>query len=163
MSRDRLECLIEAIKNLILEENRHSDPPSAHYIPHDLAQWFVEAGERLLNGDVESLDRALGLLRSPGRPVDPNKSKHLDLAEMALTQKMQGKTWAEINTEAFADRAEPPDERHIRTLVDRYRPLIMEKWSEDCRRRWDEGSEARLKRIIEKNKRKGKSRTPNSG
>ena len=46
MSRDpRFERFVEAIENLILEENRHSDPPSAHYIPHDLARWFVEAAK----------------------------------------------------------------------------------------------------------------------
>ena len=49
---------------------------------------------------------------------------------------MQGRTWAEINAEAFADRAEPPDERYIRTIVNRYKPLVMQKWREDLRRRW---------------------------
>ena len=76
---------------------------------------------------------------------------------------MQGRTWAEINNEVFADRAEPPDERHIRTIVDRYKPLVMQKWREDLRRRWLAGSEAREKRSIQKNERKGKSRTANSG
>ena len=35
MSRDRFECFADAIKKLIREEKRHSDPPSAHHIPHD--------------------------------------------------------------------------------------------------------------------------------
>jgi hypothetical protein len=122
----------------------------------------LEAAKRFLNGDVKSLDRALGLLRPPGRPVDPNKSKNLGLAEIALMSRMQGKTWAEINNEVFADRAEPPDERHIRTLVDRYKPLVMQKWRKDLRRRWLAGSEAREKNCIQKNEKKGKSRTPNS-
>ena len=126
MSRDQLECFAEAIENLILEEKRHSDPPSAHHIPHDLARWFVEAAKGFLNGEVESLDRALGLLRPPGHPVDPNKSKNLDLAELALMRRMQGKTWAEINNEVFADRAEPPDERYIRTIVNRYKSVVMQ-------------------------------------
>ena len=143
MSRDpRFERLVKAIERLVREEKRHSDPPSAHHIPHDLAYWFVEAAKRSLNGDVESLDRALGLLRPPGRPVDPNKSKNLDLAEIALMRRMQGRTWAEINNEVFADRAEPPDERYIRTIVDRYKPLVMQKWREDLRRRWLARSEA---------------------
>ena len=193
MSRERLECFVAAIENLILEEERHSgpssenlileeerhsdpssenlileekrcfDPPSAHYIPHDLARWFLEAAKGFLNGDVESLDRALGLVRPRGRPVDPNKSKNLGLAEIALMRKLQGKTGAEINNEVFAKRAEPPDERHIRTIVDRYKPLVIQKWREDLRRRWLAGSEAREKRSIQKNERKGKSRTANSG
>jgi hypothetical protein len=163
MSRDQLECFIEAIENLILEEKRHSDPPSAHYIPHDLARSFLGAAKGFLDGDVKSFDRALGLLRPRGRPVDPNKSKNLGLAEIALMSRMQGKTWAEINYEVYADRTEPPDERHIRTIVDRYKPLVMQKWREDLRRRWLAGSEARAKRSIQKNERKGKSRTANSG
>jgi len=163
MSRDRLECLIEAIENLILEENRHSDPPSAHHIPHDLAQWFLEAAKRVLSGKEKSLDSALGLLGSPGRPVDPDKSKNLDLAEMALTLRMQGKTWAEINSKVFEDRAEPPDERYIRSIVARYQLPVMKKWRENLRQRWLAGSEARGKRSIQKNERKGKSRTANSG
>jgi hypothetical protein len=157
MSRDRLECFVEALENLILEEMRHSDRPSAHYIPHDLARWFLEAAKRFLNGDVESLDRALGLLRPPGRPVDPNKSKNLDLAEPALMRRLQGKTWAEINNEAFADRAEPPDERYIRTLVARYKQLIIKKWCEDLHRRWLARSEERKQRAILKNSRRGKT------
>jgi hypothetical protein len=156
MSRDRLECLAKAIKRLIREENRHSDPPSTHYIPHDLAYWILEAIKRFLNGDVETLDRALGLLRPPGRPVDPNKSKNFDLAELALMRRMQGKTWAEINNEAFADRAEPPDERYIRTLVARYKPLILKKWCEELHRRWLAKSEERKQRAILKNSRRGK-------
>ena len=163
MSRDRLEYLANAIKRLVREENRHSDPPSAHYIPHDLAHWFLVAANRFLNGDVESLDRALGLVRPPGRPVDPNKSKNLDLAEMALTLRMQGKTWAEINSKVFEDRAEPPDERYIRSIVARYQLPVMKKWRETLRQRWLAGSEARGKRSIQKNERKGTSRTANSG
>jgi hypothetical protein len=162
MSRDQLERFVKAIENLILEEKRHSDPPSAHYIPHDLAGWFLEAAKDLLNGDVKSLDRALGLLRPPGHPVDPKKSKHFNLAEEALRRRMQGMTWTEINNEVFADRPEPPDERHIRTIVARYEPLVMEKWREDYRRQWLAGSEAREKASIQKNERKGKSRTANS-
>ena len=154
MSRDpRFDRLANAIKRLVREENRHSDPPSAHHIPHDVAHWFV----RLLSGDEKKLGRALGLLRPRGRPVDPNKSKNFDLAERALIRKMQGKTWIELNNEIFADRAEPPDERYLRTLVARYEPLIMQKWREDHRRRWLAGSEAREKRSIQKNERKGKS------
>ena len=154
MSRDpRIERLANAIKRLVREENRHSDPPSGHLIPHDVAYWFV----RLLSGDEKKLGRALGLLRPPGHPVDPNKSKNLDLAEKALTGRMQGRTWAEINNEVFADRAEPPDERYIRTIVDRYKPLVMQKWREELRRRWLAGSEAREKRSIQKNERKGKA------
>jgi hypothetical protein len=154
MSRDpRFERLANAIKRLVREENRHSDPPSAHHIPHDVAHWFV----RLLSGDEKKLGRALGLLRPPGHPVDPNKSKNLDLAEIAMRSRLQGKTWEEINNEVFADRAEPPDERHIRTIVDRYKPLVMQKWRKDLRRRWLAGAEARAKRSIQKNERKGKA------
>ena len=153
MSRDpRFERLANAIKRLVREENRHSDPPSAHHIPHDVAHWFV----RLLSGDEKKLGRALGLLRPPGHPVDPNKSKNLDLAELGLTRKLQGKTWAEINAEAFADRAEPPDERYIRTIVNRYKPLVMQKWRKDIRRRWLAQSEERKQRAILKNSRRGK-------
>jgi hypothetical protein len=163
MSRDQLECFVEAIENLILEEERHSDPSSGHYIPHDLARWFLEATKGFLDGEVNSLDRALGLIRPPGHPVDPSKSKNLDLAEKALTLRMQGRTGVEINNQVFADRAEPPDERHIRTIVNRYKPLVMQKWREDLRRRWLAGSEVREKRSIQKNQAKGKSRTANSG
>ena len=163
MSRDQLECFAKAIKRLVREESRHPDPPSTHLIPHDLAYWFVKATKHFLDGDVESLDRALGLRRPRGRPVDPNKRKNFDVAEKALWRKMRGRTWLEINNEIFADRAEPPDERHIRTLVARYEPLIMEKWRENLRRRWLAGSDARKKRSIAKNERKGKSRTANSG
>jgi hypothetical protein len=153
MSRDpRFERLVIAIKRLVREENRHSDPPSAHHIPHDVAYWFV----RLLSGDEKKLGRALGLRRPPGHPVDPNKSKNLDLAELGLTRKLQGKTWAEINAEAFADRAEPPDERYIRTIVNRYKPLVMQKWRKDIRRRWLAQSEERKQRAILKNSRRGK-------
>jgi hypothetical protein len=156
MSRDRLECLAKAIKRLIREENRHSDRPSAHHIPHDLAYWFLGAAKRFLDGDVKSLDRALGLLRPPGHPVDQNKSKNFDVAEKALRRKMQGKTWAEINNEIFADKAEPPDERYIRTLVARYKPLILKKWCEELHRRWLAKSEERKQRAILKNSRRGK-------
>jgi hypothetical protein len=153
MSRDpRFERLVIAIKRLVREENRHSDPPSAHHIPHDVAYWFV----RLLSGDEKKLGRALGLLRPPGHPVDPNKSKNFDLAELGLTRKLQGKTWPEINAEAFADRAEPPDERYIRTIVNRYKPLVMQKWRKDIRRRWLAQSEERKQRAILKNSRRGK-------
>ena len=153
MSRDsRFERLVIAIKRLVREENRHSDPPSAHHIPHDVAYWLV----RLLSGDEKKLGRALGLLRPPGHPVDPNKSKNFDLAELGLTRKLQGKTWAEINAEAFADRAEPPDERYIRTIVNRYKPLVMQKWREEFRRRWLAQSEERKQRAILKNSRRGK-------
>jgi len=139
------------------------DPRLLFHLPLDLAVGFVEAAKAVLSGNEKSLDRAFGLLRRPGRPVDPNKSKHLDLAEKALAGRMKGRTWAEINNEAFADRAEPPDERLIRTIVDRYEPVVMQKWREHFRRRWLADSEARKKRGIQKNERKGKSRTPNSG
>ena len=92
MSRDRLERLIEAIENPVVEQNGHS----AYYIPHDVAKWFPGAARSLLNGDI----RALGLFRSPGRPVESN-GRTVDLAEKALTAKMQGKTWAEINLMIF--------------------------------------------------------------
>ena len=163
MSRDQFERFVDAIGNLVLEEMCNHDPPSAHHIPRDLAIWFLEGAGRFLNADVESLDRALGLVRPPGRPVDPNKSKNLDLAEKALTGRMHGRTWSEINNELFADRAEPPDERHIRTIVGRYKPVVMQKWREDLLRRWLAGSTARLKRSIQKNQGKGKSRTANYG
>lgn len=133
------------------------------HLPLDLAVGFVETAKQVLSSDEKSLDRAFGLLRPPGHPVDPNKSKNLDLAEKALAGRMQGRTWPEINNEVFADRAEPPDERYIRTIVDRYKPQVMQKWREDLRRRWLAGSEAREKRSIQKNERKGKSRTPYSG
>ena len=140
------------------------DPLSAyaHHIPHDRARWFIQAAKRFLAGDEKSSDRAFGLVRPRGHPVDPNKSKNFDLAEKALRLKLQGKTWVEINNEVFAERAEPPDERHIRTIVTRYEPLIMQKWREELRQRWLAGSEAREKRQIQKNGRKGKSRTANS-
>jgi hypothetical protein len=160
MSRDQLERFVKAIEDLILEEGRHSDPSSAHYIRHDLARWFLEAAKRFLNGEVKSLDLALGLLRSVGHPVDPNKSTNFDRAEKALTLQMQGKIWAEINKEVFADRAEPPDERYIRTVVDRYKPLIMEKWRRELHRRWLARSDERKQEAILKNSKKG--RTPNS-
>jgi len=163
MSTDRLKGFVEAVENLLLEEGRHSDPSSAHYIPHDLAQWFLEAAKRVLNGDVESLDRALGLLRPPGRPADPNKSTNFDLAEKALMLRMQGKLWAEINEEVYADRPEPPDERYIRTLIGRYKPLIMEKWRREINQRWLARSEERRQESFLKNAQKGKSRTANSG
>lgn len=162
MSRDRLERFVERLENLMLEEKRHYDPPSAHHIPHDLSLWFLEVAKRGLNGDGKSLVRGLGLIRPRGRPVDPNKSKNLDLAERALIRKMQGKTWSEVNTEIFADRAEPPDERYLRTLVARYQPVIMQKWREQLRQRWVAGSEARKNQQIQKNRRKGRTWTANS-
>ena len=76
---------------------------------------------------------------------------------------MQGRTWPEINNEVFADREKPPDERYIRTIVGRYKPVIMQKWREDLYRHWLAGSEARAKSNIQKNEGKGKSRTANSG
>ena len=163
MSRDQFERFVDAIGNLFIEEMRNHDPPSAHHVPHDLAAWFLEGAAHFLNGDVGSLDRTLGLRRRRGHPVDPNKSKNFELAEKALTRRMQGRTWSEINNEIFADRAQSPDERHIRTIVDRYKPVVMQKWREDLRGRWLAGSEARDKRSIQKNKVKGKSRTANSG
>jgi hypothetical protein len=114
MSREQLERFVEAIENLITEEKRHSDPPSAHYIPHDLARWFLEAAKGLLKGDEKSLDRALGLLRSPGRPVDPHKSKNFDLAERALIRMMQG-TFLKIEnsrpTSGISERLSPGTNR----------------------------------------------------
>ena len=159
MSRDpRFECLANAIKRLVREENRHSDPPSAHHIPHDVAHWFVRL---VLSGDEKSLGRALGLLRPPGRPVDPNTSKNnLNRAEMAFTLRMQGKTWAEVNNAIFAGKEEnPPDERHIRRLVTQYKPLLMSRW---LRRGWRARSEERKQRAILKNSRRGKADS-NSG
>ena len=139
------------------------DPRLLFHLPLDLAVGFVETAKQVLSSDEKSLDSAFGLTRPPGRPVDLNKSKNLGLAEIALMSRLQGKTWAEINNEVFADRAKPPDERHIRTIVDRYKPLVMQKWREDLHRQWLAGSEARLKESIQQNERKGKSRTPNSG
>jgi hypothetical protein len=130
------------------------DPLSSFHLPPDLTLWFVETAKRVLSG-VESLDRALGLLRPPGRPVDPNTSKNLiDLAEMAMTLRMQGKTWYEINTVLFADKAEPPDERYIRRVVARYKPLVMRRW---LHQRWRARSEERMQRTIQRNQRKGKT------
>ncbi len=152
MSRDpRFERLANAIKRLVREENRHSDPPSAHHIPHDVAYWFV----RLLSGDEKKLGRALGLLRPPGRPVDPNTSKNnLNRAELAFTLRMQGKTWAEVNNAIFAEEENPPDERRIRRLVTQYEPLLMRRWL--CRG-WRAQSEERKQRAILKNSRRGKA------
>ena len=152
MSRDpRFERLANAIKKLVREENRHSDPPSAHHIPHDVAYWFV----RLLSGDEKKLGRALGLLRPPGRPVDPNTSKNnLNRAELAFTLRMQGKTWAEVNNAIFAEEENPPDERRIRRLVTQYEPLLMRRWL--CRG-WRAQSEERKQRAILKNSRRGKA------
>jgi hypothetical protein len=154
MSRDVLEGVVKGIKRLIREENRHSDPPSAHYIRHDQAWSFLEGVQSFLKGDVDSLDRAFGVRPSPGRPVDPNTSKkNFKHAERAWTLKMQGKTWAEVNNAVFADRAEPPDERHIRRLITRYELLLMRRW---LRRRWRAGSEERKQRAILKNSKRGK-------
>jgi hypothetical protein len=144
MSRDRLERLIEAIENPVVEQNGHS----AYYIPHDVAKWFPGAARSLLNGDI----RALGLFRSPGRPVESNE-RTVDLAEKALTAKMQGKTWAEINLMIFGQKSEPPDERYIRTLVDRYKPLVLARL---LNRRWVSWSEERKQRAFLKNSRRGK-------
>ena len=157
MSRDpRFERLANAIKRLVREENRHSDPPSAHHIPHDVAYWFV----RLLSGDEKKLGRALGLLRPPGRPVDPNTSKNnLNRAELAFTLRMQGKTWAEVNNAIFAEEENPPDERRIRRLVTQYEPLLMRRWL--CRG-WRAQSEERKQRAILKNSRRGKAGNFNS-
>ena len=157
MSRDpRFERLANAIKRLVREENRHSDPPSAHHIPHDVAYWFV----RLLSGDEKRLGRALGLLRPPGRPVDPNTSKNnLDLAELALTLRMQGKTWAEINNEIFAEEQIRRTSGISERLVTQYKPLRHEKWREDLCRGWLARSEERKQRAILKNSRRRKSRT----
>ena len=151
MSRDpRFERLANAIKRLVREENRHSDPPSAHHIPHDVAHWFV----RLLSGDEKKLGRALGLLRPPGRPIDPNTSRNnLNRAELAFTLRMQGKTWAEVNNAIFAEEESPPDERYVRTLVAQYKPLVMVK---QLHRRWLSRSEERKQRAILKNSRRGK-------
>ena len=151
MSRDRLQSLAEAIKRLIREENRHSDPPSANYIPHDLAHWFVRLA---LSSDEKSLGKALGLLRSPGRPVDPKTwKKNFKRAERGWKLKMQGKTWDEVNKAVFAGSLDPPDERYIRTLVTRYKPLLLRR---RFYQRWLEQSEERKQRAILKNSRKGK-------
>jgi hypothetical protein len=139
------------------------DPRLLFHLPLDLAVGFVETAKQVLSNDEKSLDSAFGLTRPPGRPVDLNKSKNLGLAEIALMSRLQGKTWPEINKEVFADRVEPPDERYIRTIIDRYKQVVMQKWREDLRRRWLADSEAREKRTIQRNKRKGKGRTPNSG
>jgi len=151
MSRDpRFERLANAIKRLIREENRHFDPASAHQIPHDVAYWFV----RLLSGDEKKLGRALGLVRPPGRPVDPNTSKkNLKRADLAFTLRMQGKTRAQINAEIFSDRPDPPDERYVRTLVAQHKPLVMVR---QLHRRWLSRSEERKQRAILKNSRRGK-------
>jgi hypothetical protein len=156
MSRDpRFERLEQAIKRLIREENRHSDRPSAHHVPHDVAYWFV----RLLSGDAKVMARALGVLRPRGHPVDPDKSEKVDLAEKALALQMQGKTWAKINAEIFADRSNPPDERYIRTLVTQYRPLVIVK---QLRRRWLSQAEERKQRAILKNSKKGRTLIPSN-
>jgi len=78
-------------------------------------------------------------------------------------RRMQGKTWGEVNEEAFADRVKPPDERYIRTLVARYKPLIMEKWRRELHQQWLARSEERQQESILKNAQKGRSRTANSG
>jgi hypothetical protein len=123
-----------------------------HHIPHDLAYWFVRGV--LSGGNEKSICRALGLLRPPGRPVDPNESKNLvDRAEMALTLRMQGKTWAEVNNAIFAGRENPPDERYIRRIVAQYKPLVMRRW---LYRRWRAQSKERKQRAILKNSRRGK-------
>ncbi|WP_439374785.1 hypothetical protein [Bradyrhizobium sp. DASA03120] len=150
MSRDpRLELVLEGLKRLVREENRHSDPPSTHYIPHDVVWWFV----RLLSGDETSLRRAFGLLRPPGRPVNPTPKKYFRRAAKAWTLKMQRETWVEINNAVFADRAEPPDERHVRRLVTRHKPLLIRR---SLRRRWLARSEERKQTAILRNSRKGK-------
>ena len=69
-----------------------------------------------------------------------------------------GKTWPEVNSEIYANSAEPPDERHIRKIIDRYMPIVMQKWRRDLRKLWLEGAERRKKESIERNKRKGKGR-----
>jgi hypothetical protein len=170
MSRDRLECLVEAIEYLIVDENGieclfdpnetpivedngRFDLRRAHYIPHDVAQWFTDAVRRYQNGDVKSLDRPLGLVRPPGRPVDPDKSEKINLAEKVLAYRMQGKTRAQINGEIFSDRPDPPDERYLRTLEAEYKPLVMVR---QLHRRWLSRSEERKQRSILKNSRKGK-------
>ena len=139
------------------------NPRQLFHLPLDLAVGFVEVARHVLSGDEKSLDRAFGLTRPPGRPVDPNKSTNFDLAENALVLRMLGKSWTEVNEEVFADRAEPPDERYIRTIVARYKPLIMEKWRRELQQRWLARSEQRRQESILKNAQKGKSRTANSG
>jgi hypothetical protein len=137
------------------------DPRLLFHLPLDLAAGFVETARHVLS-DEKNADRAFGLTRPPGRPVDSKKFKNLALAERAMMAKLQGKTWPEINNEVFADRPDPPDERYIRTLVDRYMPQIMQKWREELRARWLAGSEAREKESIQNNEKKGKTRTANS-
>ena len=152
MSRDRLERLIEAIDNPVVEQNGHFDLPRAYYIPHDVAEWFPDAARSFLNGGVETIDRALGVLRSPGRPVGSNEST-IDLAEKALLLRMQGKKWADINLTIFGHKSEPPDERYIRTLVERLKPLVLARL---LHRRWVSRSEERQQRAFLKNSRRGK-------
>jgi hypothetical protein len=153
MSRDLFECLIEALENPVVEQNGSPDPPSAYYIPPQVAQWFVDAARRFQNSDIKSLERALDVLRPPGRPVDPDTSEKVDLAETALAYKVQGKTWAQINGEIFSDRPDPPDERYIRTLIDQYKPQVMVR---QLHRRWLSRSEERKQRSFLKNSRRGK-------
>jgi hypothetical protein len=136
MSRDRLECLAKAIKRLIREENRHSDPPSAHYIPHDLAHWFLEAAKRFLNGDVKSLDRALELSQRRGRPFDPGTSGNLDLAEEGFRLKYEcGLSWKEVLNRVNALRRQPIDERTMRKMIESHRPAIYRRRADALVRR----------------------------
>jgi hypothetical protein len=120
-------------------------------------RWFMNVVKACVSeGSTKNLPQLLGLKARRGRPVDPNKSKNLDLAEKALTLRMQGKTWDEINKRLFV-RANPPDERYIRTIVDRYQAVVMEKWRGELRRRWIAGSEKREKESFLKNADKGKN------
>ena len=56
--------------------------------------------------------------------------------------RMQGKTWAEINNEVFAEEQIRRTNGISERIVDRYKPLVMQKWREDLRRRWRAQSEA---------------------
>ena len=136
MSRERLECLVKAIEDLVLEEKRHSDPPSAHHLPHDLTRWFLEGAKDLLSGKAKSLDRALELSRQRGRPFDPATSANLDLAEEAFRLKYEcGLSWKALVNQINASRAQPIDERTIRKMIQSHLPAIYQRRADALVRR----------------------------
>jgi hypothetical protein len=88
-------------------------------------QWFVDCAKRYLSGGVDSVDRAFGLLRGPGKPFDPATSENLDLADKAYRLRYErGLRWKDVESELDMD------ERNIRKIIESHLPAI-------CRRRAD--------------------------
>jgi hypothetical protein len=143
---DWLVRLAEAIERLVKEEKGDRDPPSAHRIPHDDAMRFVRGVKRYVRGDAKSLGSAL-VLKRKGRRFGSYKRENLKRAEEALRLRKQGMTWEDIAQTLYGDRSEPPTVQYLQVLVERFGPVIEDKWRKaivrKLHRRWLAGRQRR--------------------